>query len=114
MQKSDASENPQISPPTLKISALQLPEELQLPRGPLDGGDDSSWASPERSWGSGGDAMIGNGAAGDGVIGGAGGGRQRGFAAALVLNKVDLVEQEAWLDRVTRTLTTVAGGRLHF
>jgi hypothetical protein len=57
--------------------------------------------------------MVGSGAAGDGVVAGGRGGRQRGFAAALVLNKVDLVEQEAWLDRVTRTLTTVAGGDSH-
>ena len=90
--------------------AQQLPEELQPPLGPLDGSHDSSWASPERPWGGGADALIGDGAAGGGNVDC--GGRQRGFAAALVLNKVDLVEQEAWLDRVTRTLTTVAGGTL--
>ena len=88
--------------------AQQLPEELQPPPGTLDGGPESSWGGNELPWGSSASAALGGG--GSAIDGSR---RQQGFAAALVLNKVDLVEQEAWLDRVTRTLTTVAGGNPH-
>ena len=86
-----------------------MPEELQPPPGPLDGSHELSWGSNGLPWGS--SASIASTSGADGIDGSR---RQQGFAAALVLNKVDLVEQEAWLDRVTRTLTTVAGGILRF
>jgi hypothetical protein len=84
------------------VFSRQLPEELQPQPGPLDGCSESSWASSESHWGGGGSGSVSSG-------GGGGSRGQRGFAAALVLNKADLVEQEAWLERVTRVLTGVAG-----
>lgn len=93
---------------------------MQPPLAPLDGSPESVWDMDTSLYAApppGGlvvDAAAIQGSGGDGGGRGnndntSGSRKQRGFTAALVLNKVDLVEQQSRLDLINNSLKLVAG-----